>query len=50
MKDIFASYGNSEKIRAPDGIWTHDPPRSSTDALTTELLETLVASKGEMWV
>ena len=26
------------KIRAPDGIRTHDPPWSSTDALTTELL------------
>ena len=33
--------GNSEKIRAPDGIRTHDPLWSSTDALTTELLETL---------
>ena len=34
-----SSNANSEKIR----------PRSSTDALTTELLKTLVARKGEMW-
>ena len=29
------------KIQAPDGIPTHNPPWSSTDALTIELLETL---------
>ena len=46
MREIHERYyasstGNSEKFQAPDGIWTHDPPWSSTDALTTELLETL---------
>ena len=44
---VFASNGNSEKIRAPDAIRNDEPPRSTpADALTTELL----ASKSEMWV
>ena len=44
---VFASNGNSEKIRAPDAIRSDEPPRSTpADALTTELL----ASKSAMWV
>ena len=31
---------DTEKISAPDGIWTHDPPCSRSDALTSELLRT----------
>ena len=29
LHEVFASSRNSEKIRAPDGIRTHDPPCSS---------------------
>ena len=44
--DDLKLYGKNEKqlhslIQAPDGIRTHDPPWSSTDALTTELVVTL---------
>ena len=33
-------YEDREKIRAPDGIRTHDPPCSRSDALSSELLRT----------
>lgn len=45
MKDIF-----NLQMGTPDGIWTHDTPRSGMDALTAELLETLTACTCEMWV
>ena len=32
--------GHRKKIWAPDGIQTHDPPCSRSDALTSELLKT----------
>ena len=44
MKDILHLPMGTQKKSEPD------PPRSRTDGLTTELLETVVASKGEMWV
>ena len=37
----FLTPESSEKFRAPGENRTHDPPSSSADALTTELLEAL---------